>query len=80
MFYVLVKFRSQPAPVLFGTSHVSHASKLASMADVEWVSPTIANGTAIAHATAFGGAFKQAVTGPRIEGYSDEISKGDEGD
>ncbi len=75
MFYVLVKFRNQPAPVLFGTSHVSHASRLASMTDVEWVSPTIANGVAIAHATEFGGALKSAITGPQIKGYRGEGSE-----
>lgn len=41
MFSVLVKFKGNPVPVLFGTTHVSHAKDLATMDGVEWASPTI---------------------------------------
>lgn len=69
MFYVLVKFTGNPVPELFGTTHTSHAARLATMDDVEWVSPTIAGGDALEHATNTGGALKHATLGPRIRGY-----------
>lgn len=77
MFYVLVKFFGQDAPVLFGTTHISHASKLATMTDVEWVSPTIANGAALARPTPFGGAYRVSVVGPQISGYRIDVDGGE---
>lgn len=47
MYYVLVKFRSNAIPELFGTTRPEHASELATMTDVEWVSPTIVDGNAV---------------------------------
>lgn len=47
MFHVLVKFKGNPVPELFGTMHTSHAARLATMTDVEWASPTISNGAAL---------------------------------
>jgi hypothetical protein len=70
VFFVLVKFLDQATPVIFGTSHIGQASKLATMANVEWVSPTIANGAAIEHKTDNGGNYSESVTGPHIKGYT----------
>lgn len=69
MFYVLVKFSTMPEPVMIGTTHVSHASRLVTMSDVEWVSPTISGGGAIGHETATGGRLTQGIGGPYISSY-----------
>lgn len=66
MFYVLVKFTDQKTPVLLGTSGMDHASRLATMTGVEWVSPTISgNGDATSFVTGSGGHFD----GNRIVAY-----------
>jgi hypothetical protein len=41
MFFVLVKFKGEPIPRLFGTTHMSDCYVLATMDGVEWVSHTI---------------------------------------
>lgn len=70
MFYVLVKFAGNPVPELFGTSHISHAARLATMDGVEWASPTIANGAALEYATPAGGAARPSVLGEaKINAY-----------
>lgn len=61
MFYVLVKFKNYPGPVVMGTSNLQQTPMLATMDDVEWVSPTIANGNAIAYNHPLGG---QVLDGP----------------
>lgn len=76
MFYVLVKFHGHPAPELFATSHVSHAARLATMDDVEWVSPTIGGGSALAYTAATGGGHDTSTLGEhRIKGYKPEDSE-----
>jgi hypothetical protein len=55
MFYALVKFEGQPDPQVMGTTHISYVSLLATMPGVEWVSPPIANGNALAFRSAMGG-------------------------
>jgi len=69
MFYVLVKFKDQPTPAVFGTTHVYHASHLATMEGVEWVSPNIANGQALIEPRPNGGDLKPGVVGKYVRGY-----------
>jgi len=78
MFYVLVKFHGQSTPVIFGTTHVYHASQLATMDDVEWVSPNIANGQVIIEPRLNGGELRHGAVGQYVRGYypnTDEISE-----
>ena len=71
MFYALVTFKSNPVPQLFGVTHISHAARLATMADEEWVSPAIANGSATEHecGAVRGGGYKQGIVNSKIEAY-----------
>lgn len=41
MFFVLVKFKGQPEPRLFGTTHLDDCYALATMRNVEWASHSI---------------------------------------
>ena len=49
--WILVKFASQDRPHLYGVNHVDEGQHLATMAGVEWVSPTIGS-TGAAHGVA----------------------------
>jgi len=70
MFYVLVKFKGNPHPELYGTTHISHASRLATMDGVEWASPTISNGNALVYETELGGKeWPSAPFGNKITAY-----------
>jgi hypothetical protein len=73
VFYVLVKFRGNPEPVLFGTTHISQAARLATMDGAEWASPSIGNGNALEHPTATGGQATAGMLGGRITGYARKV-------
>jgi len=69
MFFVLVKFKDQPTPVVMGTTHVWHASVLATMDNIEWVSPNIADGQALIEPRPNGGDLRPGVVGKYVRGY-----------
>jgi hypothetical protein len=69
VFFVLVKFRGNPVPVVFGTTHISHAAQLATMDNAEWASPSIGAGDAMEHCTPIGGAVTEGLLDGRVTGY-----------
>jgi hypothetical protein len=73
MFYVLVKFVNHPEPVIMPTMDIRHGSWLSTMNEVEWVSPTIANGNALSYHTEVGGEVLDGVHGQYISAYRPQL-------
>jgi hypothetical protein len=69
MFYVLVKFKSYPEPIMMGTKSLQSTPMLATMDDVEWVSPSISNGNALVYRHELGGDILEGANDYYISAY-----------